>query len=38
MSYSLNIGLALIFCLTLFVTWNDLVQLRVFEYFLELVT
>jgi len=38
MSYSLNIGLALIFCLTLFVTWNDLVQLRVFEYFLDLVT
>jgi regulator of sigma E protease len=38
MSYSLNIGLALIFCLTLFVTWNDLMQLRVFERFLELVT
>ena len=38
MSYSLNVGLALIFCLTLFVTWNDLVQLRVVEYFLELVT
>jgi regulator of sigma E protease len=38
MSYSLNVGLALIFCLTLFVTWNDLVQLRVVEYFLDLVT
>lgn len=38
MSYSLNFGLALIFCLTLFVTWNDLVQLRVFERFLQLVT
>lgn len=38
MSYSLNIGLALIFGLTLFVTWNDLVQLRVVEYFLGLVT
>lgn len=38
MSYSLNLGLALIFCLTLFVTWNDLVQLRVVEYFIELVT
>lgn len=38
MSYSLNVGLALIFCLTVFVTWNDLVQLRVLEYFLDLVT
>jgi regulator of sigma E protease len=38
MGYSLNIGMALILCLTLFVTWNDLVQLRVFEYFMQLVT
>ena len=38
MGYSLNIGMALILCLTLFVTWNDLVQLRVFEYLIQLVT
>jgi regulator of sigma E protease len=38
MGYSLNIGLALIFGLTVFVTWNDLVQLRVVEYFIGLVT
>ena len=38
MGYSLNIGLALILCLTLFVTWNDLVQLRVVEYLMQLVT
>jgi regulator of sigma E protease len=38
MGYSLNIGMAFILCLTLFVTWNDLVQLRVFEYFMQLVT
>ena len=38
MGYSLNFGLALIVGLTLFVTWNDLVQLRVFEYFIDLVT
>jgi len=37
MGYSLNIGLALILCLTLFVTWNDLVQLRVVEYLLKLI-
>ena len=30
MGYSLNFGLALILCLTLFVTWNDLVQLNLF--------
>ncbi len=35
MGYSLNFGLALILGLTLFVTWNDLVQLRVFEYLLS---
>ena len=38
MGYSLNIGLALILCLTVFVTWNDLVQMRVFEYLIDLVT
>lgn len=38
MGYSLNFGLALILCLTLFVTWNDLIQLRVFEYLIDLVT
>ena len=30
MGYSLNFGLALILCLTLFVTWNDLVKLNLF--------
>lgn len=38
MGYSLNVGMALILCLTVFVTWNDLVQLRVFEYLIDLVT
>jgi regulator of sigma E protease len=38
MGYSLNIGMALILCLTIFVTWNDLVQMRVFEYLIDLVT
>jgi len=38
MEYSLNIGLALILCLTIFVTWNDLVQLRFVEYVIGLVT
>ena len=38
MGYSLNIGMALILCLTVFVTWNDLVQMRVFEYLIGLVT
>ncbi|MBT5051530.1 MAG: RIP metalloprotease RseP, partial [Rhodospirillaceae bacterium] len=38
MGYSLNFGMALILCLTLFVTWNDLVQLRVVEYLMQLVT
>ena len=38
MVYSLNFGLALILGLTLFVTWNDLVQLGVLEYFIDLVT
>ena len=38
MGYSLNIGMALILSLTIFVTWNDLVQMRVFEYLIGLVT
>lgn len=38
MGYSLNFGLVFILGLTLFVTWNDLVQLRVVEYLIELVT
>jgi len=38
MAYSLNFGLALILCLTIFVTWNDLVQLRWVEYLIGLVT
>jgi regulator of sigma E protease len=38
MGYSLNFGMALILCLTVFVTWNDLVQMRVFEYLIDLVT
>ena len=38
MGYSLNFGMAFILCLTIFVTWNDLVQMRVFEYLIGLVT
>ena len=38
MGYSLNVGLALILCLTVFVTWNDLVVMRVFENILKFVT
>jgi regulator of sigma E protease len=38
MGYSLHVGMALILCLTVFVTWNDLVQMRVFEYLIDLVT
>jgi regulator of sigma E protease len=38
MGYTLNVGMAFILCLTLFVTWNDLVQLQVVEYFINLVT
>ncbi len=33
MALSLNIGLALILCLTVFVTWNDLVQMQVSKVF-----
>ena len=38
MGYSLNIGMALILFLTLFVMWNDIEQLRILEYFVQLVT
>ena len=38
MGYSLNVGLALILCLTVFVTWNDLVVMRVFENIRKFVT
>ena len=38
MGLSMNIGLALILGLTVFVTWNDLVQLRFVDYVVGLVT
>lgn len=38
MGFSMNIGLTLILCLTIFVTWNDLVQLRFVDYVIGLVT
>lgn len=38
MGYSLNIGMGFILCLTLFVTWNDLVQVPILEYLMQLVT
>ncbi len=36
--YGFRIGLALVLTLMLFATWNDLVQLRVVEFFRELVS
>lgn len=36
--YGFRLGLALVLSLMLFVTWNDLVQLRVVEFFRELVS
>lgn len=36
--YGFRIGLALVFGLMLFVTWNDLVQLKVVAFFEELLT
>ena len=36
--YGFRIGLALVLTLMLFVTWNDLVHLKVFEFLKELVT
>ena len=34
----MKIGLAMVFALMLFATWNDLVQLRVIDFFVNLVT
>ncbi len=36
--YGYRLGLAMVLALMIFVTWNDLVQLRVFDFFVELVT
>lgn len=36
--YGFKIGIALVLALMVFVTWNDLVQLRVFDFFVNLVT
>ncbi len=36
--YSFRFGLILVLLLMVFVTWNDLVQLRVLEYFVNLVS
>ena len=36
--YSFRFGLILVLLLMVFVTWNDLVQLKVFEYFANLVS
>ena len=36
--YSFRFGLILVLLLMVFVTWNDLIQLRVFEYFIKLVS
>jgi regulator of sigma E protease len=36
--YGFRIGLALVFSLILFVTWNDLVHLEVFDFIRRLVT
>lgn len=36
--YGFRIGIALVLALMVLVTWNDLVQLRVFDFFVNLVT
>ena len=36
--YGFRFGLILVLILMVFVTWNDLVQLRIFEFIKELVT
>ncbi len=36
--YSFRFGLILVLLLMVFVTWNDLVQLKVFEYFANLIS
>ena len=36
--YGFRIGIALVLALMVFVTWNDLVELRVIDFFVNLVT
>ena len=36
--YGLRIGVAMVFALMVFATWNDLVHLRVVDFFVNLVT
>tara|TARA_E500000331_G_scaffold233570_1_gene223773 strand:+ start:278 stop:1453 length:1176 start_codon:yes stop_codon:yes gene_type:complete len=36
--YGLRIGIAMVFSLMIFATWNDLVQLRVVDFFVDLAT
>lgn len=36
--YGLRVGIAMVFALMVFATWNDLVQLRVVDFFVNLVT
>ena len=36
--YSFRFGLILVLLLMVFVTWNDIVQLKVFEYLIDLVS
>ena len=36
--YGLRIGIAMVFALMVFATWNDLVQLNVVDFFVNLVT
>jgi regulator of sigma E protease len=36
--YGMRIGVAMVFALMVFATWNDLVQLRVVDFFVNLVT
>jgi regulator of sigma E protease len=36
--YGFRIGVAMVLALMVFATWNDLVQMRVFEFIVELVT
>jgi regulator of sigma E protease len=38
LEYSLRIGIAMVLALMVFATWNDLVQLKVFELIVDLVT
>ena len=36
--YGLRIGITMVLALMVFATWNDLVQLRVVDFFVNLVT